>query len=398
MDLDSVASLASAIGPGGAWAAKLVEAQEHNGDNRLKKKYITYTIRVLYTGSNGDRYEWECSRRYSEFDDLHKLLQRKFSKEVKEVALSLPSKKLFGNTDPAFIKKRGEKLIVWLAVLTSSSFLRMNVELELMVRKFLMEGAYTKEGGLAHKIKARLRASTSSKHHDDSNNGEQHTSSSPSYSPQGSGGGGGGGGSGGTNHVNSNAAGEHDDIGDGLETEEIPVRILMLIMDEIFQLKRNKWLRRAVKGVVFTLIRGFFGDNINRSLTEAVHTAFSPTNVVMYCKLFKESMWPDGVPAASGTDGTDSVRDEESKRRTSIEAKAKLFGLLPEDLKRLVGSANAKEGVNQVFEMIQHQAMNRRLVLAVLEALVATMFPDNNIQENMAKVHDHCAKMKPKAV
>ena len=116
MDLDSVASLASAIGSGGAWAAKLVEAQEHNGDNRLKKKYITYTIRVLYTGANGDRYEWECSRRYSEFDDLHKLLQRRFSKEVKEADLSLPSKKLFGNTDPAFIKKRGEKLIGWSVV------------------------------------------------------------------------------------------------------------------------------------------------------------------------------------------------------------------------------------------------------------------------------------------
>lgn len=40
LDLDSVASLASAIGPGGAWAAKLVEAQEHNGDSRLKKKCV----------------------------------------------------------------------------------------------------------------------------------------------------------------------------------------------------------------------------------------------------------------------------------------------------------------------------------------------------------------------
>lgn len=99
---------------------------------------------------------------------------------------------------------------------------------------------------------------------------------------------------------------------------------------------------------------------------------------------------PDGVAAARG-----AVRDEESRRRTSIEAKAKLFGLLPEDLKRLVGSDNAKQGVNQVFEMLQHATLNRRLVLAVFEALVATMFPDNNIPEIVAKLHEHCSRMKP---
>ena len=268
--------------------------------------------------------------------------------------------------DMNVVRLSGDVELTRLKVLTSSAFLQMNEELELMVRKFLMEGAYTKEGGLTHKIKARLRAGTSSKHVDC----EQHawSTSSASHSPPSSSGAGVG--------ASRNAVGDKDEgadvIGDGLETEEIPVRILMLIMDEIFQLKRNKWLRRAVKGVVFTLIRGFLGDNINRSVNEAVHTAFSPTNVVMYCKLFKDTMWPDGVPAENNTDGTGSVRDEESKRRTSIEAKAKLFGLLPENLKQVVGSANAKEGVNQVYEMIQHQAMNRRLVLAVLEALVAS--------------------------
>jgi hypothetical protein len=55
IDVDSIASLASAVGPGGAWAAKLVEAKEQNLNSRLKKKFITYTIRVMYTSKDGDR-------------------------------------------------------------------------------------------------------------------------------------------------------------------------------------------------------------------------------------------------------------------------------------------------------------------------------------------------------
>lgn len=46
-----------------------------------------------------------------------------------------------------------------------------------------------------------------------------------------------------------------------------------------------------MKGVVFTLIRGFFGDNINRAVSETVNAAVSPANVAVYCKVFKDSMW-----------------------------------------------------------------------------------------------------------
>ena len=46
-----------------------------------------------------------------------------------------------------------------------------------------------------------------------------------------------------------------------------------------------------MKGVVFTLIRGFFGDNINRAVSDTVNAAVSPANVAVYCKVFKDSMW-----------------------------------------------------------------------------------------------------------
>lgn len=117
----------------------------------------------------------------------------------------------------------------------------MNEELEVMVRKFLMEGAYTKEGGLTHKIKARLRSSSNnSKHHSgagqDDGASDHHVNGGTPHSPAGGGGGGGGFGS----RANSGESGEGaaDAAGDG-QAEEIPIRILMSIMDEVYVCPRR---------------------------------------------------------------------------------------------------------------------------------------------------------------
>lgn len=116
----------------------------------------------------------------------------------------------------------------------------MNEELEVMVRKFLMEGAYTKEGGLTHKIKARLRSSSNnSKHHSgagqDDGASDHHVNGGTPHSPAGGGGGGGFG-----SRANSGESGEGaaDAAGDG-QAEEIPIRILMSIMDEVYVCTRR---------------------------------------------------------------------------------------------------------------------------------------------------------------
>ena len=100
-----MASLSAAIGTGGTWKATLVEAKTVK---EFTKSHIVYIIRVSHTGVDGDRYEWECARRYSEFDDLHKQLKAKFPREVQLCNLALPAKKLFGNMGSDFIAKRGQ--------------------------------------------------------------------------------------------------------------------------------------------------------------------------------------------------------------------------------------------------------------------------------------------------
>lgn len=48
--------------------------------------------------------------------------------------------------------------------------------------------------------------------------------------------------------------------------DNIPLRVMLLLMDEVFDLKeKNQWLRRNIKNLLQQLIRATYGDTINRS-------------------------------------------------------------------------------------------------------------------------------------
>ncbi len=51
-----------------------------------------------------------------------------------------------------------------------------------------------------------------------------------------------------------------------LQAEEtIPLRIMLLLMDEVFDLRhKNQWLRRRMVAILRQLIKATFGDMINR--------------------------------------------------------------------------------------------------------------------------------------
>ena len=55
----------------------------------------------------------------------------------------------------------------------------------------------------------------------------------------------------------------HGKVGASLETEpgdNIPLRIILLFMDEVFDLQeRNQWLRRQIVAVLRQLIKAMFG-------------------------------------------------------------------------------------------------------------------------------------------
>lgn len=70
--------------------------------------------------------------------------------------------------------------------------------------------------------------------------------------------------------------------------DNIPLRIMLLLMDEIFDLKvRNQWLRRRIITLLRQIIRTMFGDIVNRRIVEYVSFMTSPSKVAGYLRLFK---------------------------------------------------------------------------------------------------------------
>lgn len=54
--------------------------------------------------------------------------------------------------------------------------------------------------------------------------------------------------------------------------DNIPLRVMLLLMDEVFDLKeKNQWLRRNIKNLLQQLIRATYGDTINRSAAHQTH-------------------------------------------------------------------------------------------------------------------------------
>lgn len=59
--------------------------------------------------------------------------------------------------------------------------------------------------------------------------------------------------------------------------DNIPLRVMLLLMDEVFDLKeKNQWLRRNIKNLLQQLIRATYGDTINRSEVDAQRATPAP--------------------------------------------------------------------------------------------------------------------------
>ncbi|PIO29640.1 hypothetical protein AB205_0116010 [Aquarana catesbeiana] len=72
------------------------------------------------------------------------------------------------------------------------------------------------------------------------------------------------------------------------DDDNIPLRVMLLLMDEVFDLKeRNQWLRRQITSLLQQLIRATYGDTINRKIVDHVESMTSPDQVADYVKHFR---------------------------------------------------------------------------------------------------------------
>ncbi|KAG1652092.1 Sorting nexin-13 [Nymphon striatum] len=177
-------------------------------------------------------------------------------------------------------------------------------------------------------------------------------------------------------------------------SDNIPLRIMLLLMDEVFDLKsRNLWLRRRIITLLRQIIKATYEDMINRKIIDYVQWMLSAEQVSEYIRSFKESFWPNGILAAPNPE-----RDNNTKMRTRVAAKVAMMCVFSDELKHVIGSETFRKGIMCIFEMFQNKTLNKRLIYVLLEGVLATLFYSNNFKETFQKLHSHFQKIKKKTM
>lgn len=173
-------------------------------------------------------------------------------------------------------------------------------------------------------------------------------------------------------------------------TDNIPLRIALLFMDEVFDLRdKNQWLRRQIVAMLRQILKAMFGDWANRRIVDYFSQLTAPATLASYLRTFKDAMWPNGFPAKHHP-----VRDESTKMRTRVAAKMTLLNGLSDDLKRIIGSETSRNGILMLFDMLQHPVLNKRLAIVLLEAILDTIFMGQDFPTIFARLHSRSPRVR----
>ncbi|XP_033337344.1 sorting nexin-13 isoform X1 [Megalopta genalis] len=349
--------------------------------NDRGKTYGIYAVAVTKSYDSGYQEKWHIYRRYSDFHDLYQKIKEKYYDLAK---IPFPAKKAFHNMERTVLERRMLMLNAWLHQLTKPAIVDGHMGLQNLLLNFLEQGDYDKgvTGGqisrtidsLMNPLKTSMKTVTQAVKTMPDNmlntvDGVMDNISKFFGNPK-----------------KPSGFYESTKVGSVLDTEtddNIPLRIMLLLMDEIFDLKvRNQWLRRRIVTLLRQIIRTMFGDIVNRRIVEYVSVLTSPAKVAGYLKLFKNSFWPNGVKAEKKP-----PRDSETKDRTRVAAKIALLSCLSDELKHIIGSETTRRGLLRVFELFQRPVLNRRLLYVLLEGIVETLFPENNLLDIFRKLY-----------
>ncbi|XP_045123507.1 sorting nexin-13-like isoform X2 [Portunus trituberculatus] len=358
------------------------------------KSHAIYIVSVMRRDLSGQEELWHVFRRYSEFYDFHLSLVAKFP-ELSSVAF--PSKRMLNNLAAWFLEKRKSELDEWLQCVLAPSTLQAHSGLLDAVQKFLDQTSYlsSQPQNLAKKMEDNLMVPLKAGVHNVSRavrsmpdtvfntvdgmvDGLYRKFVKPTH-PRLS--------------VNTDYThrGSFDLEGD----ENIPLRILLQLMDEVFDLRsKDQWFRRRIMLFLRQILKAMFGDIVNRRIVDYVAFITAPEQVADYVKTFKESLWPNGILVTPSAE-----RDEAIKMRTRVAARTCMLASISDELKAILGSQTTARGVLGVYDTVQWPALNRRLVYVLLEGMVESLLTNQRqIPPLLRSLHAGSARITAKHV
>ncbi|KAL5103542.1 Sorting nexin-13 [Taenia crassiceps] len=368
----------------------------------VRDGYVVYTLEVTYLSAvSGRKSVWRTYRRYSQFDDLHSCIIEQCGRIP---TLKLPGKKSFSNVSPEFIEKRRLELDEYLQVLCSIDASGKYPKLHSILTSFLQPEKWERRkalhpsvSSLMNPLKAvgsaiisvpdtlfdgfsKMISRRQPSDRSDINGNSQTTTAA-------------------TSSVNSRSSALSDttsnlSILDQTDSDNIPFRLLFMLVDEVFSLQRKTQLfRRGALTILRNIVQTFFGDIMNRRIVEKAKHLISAKQMAIYAEMFRDVLWPHGSQAHGHSGNGDKVepptRDVAMKLRTRVLCRAVIFGSVAEELASYLGVETTREGVQRLFDLLQQPCLNRRLVHCLFEGVTRLLLPEYADQLNDIYAQDN---------
>ncbi|KAI9494703.1 PXA domain-containing protein [Zychaea mexicana] len=154
---------------------------------------------------------------------------------------------------------------------------------------------------------------------------------------------------------------------------ELLIETTFALVVEVFDLTtaNNKaWMRRTLLNVLREVVRRSYTEIIAQHYSSYMNNYMSPDALVHLCETIQHKFWPDGVYNTST-----SERTEEQKAATRQQARELLMSsAVPAGVRQLIGDQNCNVAMDRLWARLQDQALNRVLMLQILERLMRPVF------------------------
>ncbi|MES1910084.1 MAG: hypothetical protein MHM6MM_002743 [Cercozoa sp. M6MM] len=323
-----------------------------------KRPHVVYVVDVHHW-----KYCWTVTKRFSDFEALHKVLKRTMT----QLDASLPPKQLLNNLKPELIEFRKQKLQRYLDDLVIRRDVRTCDEFRLFIRPSHLApedigAAEAADGGVLKRILPFRRSAstaTNSDHLEDED------------------------------IVVTDSEDDVDDTHDSLDSEFEERRFAQYrkltepvyqLLNEIFSLEKKGTLRNHAGKLVTSMMEFSLDGWIQRGVESAVSAATDVSAIVSLIDWVRELLWASPTGEWSLVSGQAPSLEEQERARN--EAEKAIITMIPAGLARVLGKNYTRNRVLKIFRFLQMEPLVRHIGFVVLDALILEMFPGLDVDES----------------
>ncbi|KAL0096134.1 PXA domain-containing protein [Phycomyces blakesleeanus] len=154
---------------------------------------------------------------------------------------------------------------------------------------------------------------------------------------------------------------------------ELLIETTFALVVEMFDLTttNNKaWMRRSLLNLIREIVRRLYTELVAEQYNDYIQTLLSPDALTQQVTDLVQRFWPDGRWSPGGASRTDG--EIEATRR---QARTLLIqDAIPNALRQLIGDQNCSLSMERVWQRLQDPALNRVVILQLLERTLKPIF------------------------